>query len=99
MGKTTSKQYKGAKMVKAEPMKEFVAVEKGFARANIDGHRWREGYHVQYINPDGSTYNSWFPKNVLEKSNQTAEDFKKRLEIEMKIWQRSFPHLLVQEIF
>lgn len=84
MEETTLKQYKGTKTVKAEPMNEFVAVEKGFARANKDGHEWREGYHVQYINPDGSTYDSWSPKEVFEKSYQIAEDFKDRLNIELK---------------
>lgn len=76
MEETTLKQYKGTKTVKAEPMNESVAVEKGFARANKDGHEWREGYHVQYINPDGSTYDSWSPKDVFEKSYKIAEDFK-----------------------
>ena len=55
MEETTLKQYKGTKTVKAEPMNEFDAVEKGFARANNVGDTWREGYHVQYTNPDGST--------------------------------------------
>ena len=84
MEETTLKQYKGTKTVKAEPMNESVAVEKGFARANKDGHEWREGYHVQYTNPDGSTYDSWSPKDVFEKSYQVAEDFKDRLIIELK---------------
>ena len=39
---------------------------------------------VQYINPDGSTYDSWSPKDVFEKSYKIAEDFKDRLEIEFK---------------
>ena len=82
MEETNLKQYKGTKTVEAEPMNESVAVEKGFARANKDGHKWREGYHVQYTNPDGSTYDSWSPKDVFEKSYQIAEDFKDRLEIE-----------------
>lgn len=82
MEETTLKQYKGTKTVKAEPMNESVAVEKGFARANKDGHEWRSGYHVQYTNPDGSTYDSWSPKDVFEKSYQVAEDFKDRLIIE-----------------
>lgn len=84
MEETTLKQYKGTKTVKAEPMNEFDAIEKGFARANNVGDTWREGYHVQYTNPDGSTYDSWSPKDVFEKSYQIAEDFKDRLEIEFK---------------
>lgn len=56
------KTYIGTKQVKAEPMNELAAVEKGYARKNEDNHEWREGYHVQYTNPDGSTYDSWSPK-------------------------------------
>lgn len=93
MEETTLKQYKGTKTVKAEPMNEPVAVEKGFARANKDGHRWREGYHVQYTNPDGSTYDSWSPKDVFEKSYQVAEDFKDRLIIEFKELKERFNKL------
>lgn len=63
---------------------EATAVTKGFARKNEDNHEWRSGYHVQYTNPDGSTYDSWSPKDVFEKSYQVAEDFKDRLIIELK---------------
>lgn len=93
MEETTLKQYKGTKTVKAEPMNESVAVEKGFARANKDGHEWREGYHVQYTNPDGSTYDSWSPKEVFEKSYQIAEDFKDRLIIEFNELKERFNKL------
>lgn len=93
MEETTLKQYKGTKTVKAEPMNESVAVEKGFARANKDGHEWREGYHVQYTNPDGSTYDSWSPKDVFEKSYQVAEDFKDRLIIEFNELKERFNKL------
>lgn len=47
------KTYIGTKQVKAEPMNELAAVENGYARKNEDNHEWREGYHVQYTNPDG----------------------------------------------
>ena len=67
------KTYVGTKMVKAEPMNELAAVEKGYARENEDNHEWREGYHVQYTNPDGSIYNSWSPKSVFEKAYRVAE--------------------------
>lgn len=50
----------------AEPMNELAAVDKGFACKNEDNHEWREGYHVQYVNPDGSTYDSWLPKQVFK---------------------------------
>lgn len=60
------KSYIGTKQVMAEPMDELAAVEKGFARKNEDNHEWRQGYHVQYTNPDGSTYDSHgHPKRSL----------------------------------
>lgn len=78
---TTLKQYIGTKMVKAEPMAKSAAVAKGWARPS-EGNEDVPGYHVQYTNPDGSTYDSWSPKEVFEKSYQIAEDFKDRLIIE-----------------
>ena len=83
MEETTLKQYIGTKTVKAEPMVKSAAVAKGWARAS-EGNTDTPGYHVQYTNPDGSTYDSWSPKDVFEKSYQIAEDFKDRLEIEFK---------------
>lgn len=80
---TNLKKYIGTKEVMAAPMDEATAVAKGFARKNEDNHEWRPGYHVQYTNPDGSTYDSWSPKAVFEKSYQIAEDFKDRLIIEL----------------
>lgn len=82
METTKLKKYIGTKEVMAAPMDEATAVTKGFARKNEDNHEWRSGYHVQYTNPDGSTYDSWSPKDVFEKSYQVAEDFKDRLIIE-----------------
>ena len=67
------KTYVGTKTVKAMPMNELAAVEKGYARENEDNHEWREGYHVQYTDPDGSIYNSWSPKSVFEKAYRVAE--------------------------
>lgn len=83
MEETNLKQYIGTKTVKAEPMVKSAAVAKGWARAS-EGNPDTPGYHVQYTNPDGSTYDSWSPKDVFEKSYQIAEDFKDRLEIEFK---------------
>lgn len=80
---TTLKQYIGTKMVKAEPMAKSAAVAKGWARPSEENEDV-PGYHVQYTNPDGSTYDSWSPKEVFEKSYQVAEDFKDRLIIELK---------------
>lgn len=82
METTKLKKYIGTKEVMAAPMDEATAVAKGFARKNEDNHEWRSGYHVQYTNPDGSTYDSWSPKDVFEKSYLVAEDFKDRLIIE-----------------
>lgn len=47
-----------------------------------DNHEWREGYHVQYTNPDGSTYDSWSPKSVFEQAYKCADSFIDRLQIE-----------------
>lgn len=68
------KTYIGTKQVKAEPMDELAAVEKGYARKNEDNHEWRQGYHVQYTNPDGSTYDSWSPKDVFERSYNVCDE-------------------------
>ena len=76
---TTLKQYIGTKMVKAEPMAKSAAVAKGWARPSLEGNEDVPGYHVQYTNPDGSTYDSWSPKDVFEQSYQIVENFKDRL--------------------
>ncbi len=68
------KTYIGTKQVKAEPMDELAAVEKGYARKNEDNHEWRQGYHVQYTNPDGTTYDSWSPKQVFESSYNLCDE-------------------------
>lgn len=78
----TMKTYIGTKQVKAEPMNELAAVENGYARKNEDNHEWREGYHVQYTNPDGSTYDSWSPAEPFEKAYKLSETFIDRLYIE-----------------
>lgn len=93
METTKLKKYIGTKEVMAAPMDEVTAVTKGFARKNEDNHEWRSGYHVQYTNPDGSTYDSWSPKDVFEKSYQIAEDFKDRLIIEFKELKERFNKL------
>ena len=77
------KSYISRKQVKAAPMDEATAVEKGYARKNVDGHEWRKGYHVQYTNPDGSTYDSWSPEDVFEESHMIAESVLDRLQIEL----------------
>lgn len=89
---TTLKQYIGTKMVKAEPMVKSVALAKGWARPS-EGNKDVPGYHVQYTNLDGSTYDSWSPKEVFEKSYQVAEDFKDRLIIEFNELKERFNKL------
>ena len=93
METTKLKKYIGTKEVMAAPMDEATAVTKGFARKNEDNHEWRSGYHVQYTNPDGSTYDSWSPKDVFEKSYQVAEDFKDSLIIEFNELKERFNKL------
>jgi hypothetical protein len=79
METTTLKPYIGTKMVQAEPMVKSAAVAKGWARPSSEGNEDVPGYHVQYTNPDGSTYDSWSPKDVFEQSYQIVENFKDRL--------------------
>lgn len=76
------KRYIGTKQVMAEPMDESTALQKGYARQNTDSHEWRPGYHVQYTNPDGSTYDSWSPTSVFNKSYCLAETPLDRMHIE-----------------
>lgn len=84
------KTYVGTKTVKAEPMNELVAEEKGYAHQNEDHHEWREGYHVQYTNPDGSIYNSWSPKSVFEKAYRVAEAPADHIKIQLEELNTSF---------
>lgn len=76
------KKYIGTKVVKARPMNEIDAETIGYARKNSDHHEYREGYHVQYTNPDGSTYDSWSPKDVFEEAYKPSETVLDRLKIE-----------------
>lgn len=74
--------YIGTKVVMAEEMNECTAIGKGYARENTDGHELREGYHVKYQNPDGSTYDSWSPKGVFEAAYRKFGTFLDRMYIE-----------------
>lgn len=79
------KKFIGTKEVLAEPMMEGIAYANGLARKVAfvdDNHNGREGYRVQYVNPDGSMYDSWSPKDVFEKSYKPSETFKERVQIE-----------------
>ena len=79
METTTLEPYIGTKRVMAEQMAKSAAVAKGWARPSSEGNEDVPGYHVQYTNPDGSTYDSWSPKDVFEQSYQIVENFKDRL--------------------
>lgn len=81
---TTLKLYIGTKMVKAEPMVKSAAVAKGWARPS-EGNQDAPGYHVQYTNPDGSTYDSWSPKDVFEQSYHKVENFKDRFNAKLRL--------------
>lgn len=63
-------------------MNERTALDKGWARRNDDIRVWRDGYHVQYANPDGTTYDSWSPKETFERTYMAAESVVDRLNIE-----------------
>lgn len=76
------KKYIGTKVVEARPMNEIDAESIGYARKNSDHHEYREGYHVRYTNPDGSTYDSWSPKDVFEKAYKPSDTVLDRLKIE-----------------
>lgn len=65
--KLNLKKYIGTKVVEARPMNEIYAESIGYAH-NSDNHEWRNGYHVRCTNPDGSFYDSWYPKSVFEKA-------------------------------
>ena len=86
-------KYIGTKKVLAEPMNEKHAANDGFARSNDDNHEWRDGYHVRYINPDGSTYDSWSPKDVFERAYKRAETSADELRIELEDAQKRFDEL------
>ena len=79
------KKFIGTKEVLAEPMMEGIAYANGWVRKVAfvdDNHNGREGYRVQYVNPDGSMYDSWSPKDVFEKSYKPSETFQERVQIE-----------------
>lgn len=84
MDKSKLKKYIGTKVVEASPMSEPKAESNGYVRKNSDNHKWRDGYHIRYTNPDGSFYDSWSPKDVFEKAYQVAETPLDRMNIEYK---------------
>lgn len=63
----------GTKVIGAEPMTkgQFQIV---FERSHPDNSPVEaEGYHVQYLNPNGSTYDSWSPKNVFDEAYRSLD--------------------------
>lgn len=73
------KPFIGTKIILAEPMAEgeFNAQFKGAERDPNSVSR--SGYHVQYSNPDGSTYDSWSPEDVFERAYRPVSDDEKQL--------------------
>ena len=66
--------YIGTKIVKAEPMDEFMfAKRKNPSQANPAENR--SGYMVVY--PDG--YESWSPKDVFEEAYRLVSDDERRM--------------------
>lgn len=59
-------RYIGCKIIEAEPMYNYDAIEKGYHRLNADEKKEDQpnvyGYHVKYA--DG--YESWSPANIFE---------------------------------
>lgn len=77
------KRYYGTKEVKAAPMDEATAIEKGYARKNVDGHKLRKGYLVQYPKGEYGTYDIWLPENVFEETFIISESVMDRLQVEL----------------
>lgn len=75
------KTYIGTKQVKAEPMNELAAVEKGYARKNEDNHEWREGYTCSTPTRTAAP-TTRSPKSVFEQAYKCADSFIDRLQIE-----------------
>lgn len=60
--------YISAKVVKAEPMTKYEFQAK-YKYMDVDiNDAVQEGYHVQYLNQNGSVYDSWCPKCVFEEA-------------------------------
>ena len=55
------KTYIGVKLIQAEPAQKHTCT-------TADCKESTEGYKVVYEQPDGSTYESWSPKDVFEDS-------------------------------
>ncbi len=75
LGKGKMKAYLGAKIILAEPMSDAQFNAK-FKNKEDDGCKMAAaGYHVQYSNPNGTTYDAWSPKSVFERAyREVSED-------------------------
>ena len=65
--------YIGAKIIMAEKMSknDFDVKFKGATDVpNVN----ESGYHVQYSNPNGSTYDSWSPHEVFERAYRPVSE-------------------------
>lgn len=69
--------YIGTKVIGAEEMcdYDFHIKFKGNKPA-WEGtiHDIKEGYHVQHLNPDGTVYDSWSPKDVFKMAYRKVDD-------------------------
>lgn len=63
-------------------MDEATAIEKGYARKNVDGHKLRKGYLVQFTNWKDGTYDTWLPEDVFEETFIISESVTNRLQAE-----------------
>lgn len=70
--------YIGTKIILAEPMDECAFINE-FKHQGTGDQVTRAGYHVQYSNPDGSTYDSWSPDSVFERAYRPVSDDEKSL--------------------
>jgi len=62
------KAFIGTKIILAEPMSKAKFNGSVKNQESCQGDAELDGYHVQYSNPDGSTYDSWSPKDVFERA-------------------------------
>lgn len=76
------KPFIGTKIILAEPMLKSVFDKNHSPVVVPPDAEDAAGYHVQYSNPDGSTYNSWSPANVFERAyREVSEDEKSLLTV------------------
>ncbi len=73
------KAYLGAKIILAERMDEITFGREFRKTTPAEGQVSQSGYHVQYSNPDGSTYDAWSPTEVFERAYREVSADEKEL--------------------